>query len=85
MIFGLLGNQPEADEACKIIADYTWNNYTYNRTTNTKLLMNMELTGVLLGVYPWTTPARVTEENFNDRYQAINAYAQYENTFGSII
>lgn len=66
-----------------IIADYTWNNYTYNRTTNTKAFNEYGANGVLLGVYPWTTPARVTEENFNDRYQAINAYAQYENTFGA--
>ncbi|WBS74541.1 TonB-dependent receptor [Elizabethkingia meningoseptica] len=65
-----------------IIADYTWNNYTYNRTTNTKAFNEYGANSVLLGVYPWTTPARVTEENFNDRYQAINAYAQYENTFG---
>ena len=33
-------------------------------------------------VYPWTTRLWVSEENYNDRYQAINAYAQYENTFG---
>lgn len=65
-----------------IIADYTWNNYTYNRTTNTKSYNEYGANGVLLGVYPWTTPARVTEENYNDRYVAINAYAQYENTFG---
>ncbi|HFK5527934.1 TPA: SusC/RagA family TonB-linked outer membrane protein [Elizabethkingia anophelis] len=65
-----------------IIADYTWNNYTLNRTINSKAFNEYGANGVLLGVYPWTTPARVSEENYNDRYQAINAYAQYENTFG---
>jgi hypothetical protein len=54
-----------------IIADYTWNNYTIIEDSNTKALMNMELTE-FCWVFIHGQLQRVTE-NFNDRYQAINA------------
>jgi TonB-linked SusC/RagA family outer membrane protein len=67
----------------KIVADYTWNSYTFNKTESLKAYSEYGVNGVFLSVYPWTTPSRVTESNNNDTYTATNAYAQYENTFAS--
>ncbi|WP_348620687.1 SusC/RagA family TonB-linked outer membrane protein [Pedobacter lusitanus] len=67
----------------KIITDYTWNSYTYNNTTNTKSFDEYGFNGTSLGPYPWTATPKVFEANNNDRYVALNSYAQYENTFGA--
>jgi TonB-linked SusC/RagA family outer membrane protein len=67
----------------KIITDYTWNSYTYNNTLNTKAFGEYGVNGVSLGLYPWTATPKVFESNSNDRYVALNSYAQYENTFGA--
>jgi TonB-linked SusC/RagA family outer membrane protein len=36
----------------------------------------------LTGYYPYTNPSSVTRTNYDNRYYAFNAYADYENTFG---
>lgn len=66
----------------RLTADYTWNGYNRNWTQHFKEYKEYGVNGVLLGTFPWTRPSRITEVNNNDYYQAINAYADYENTFG---
>ncbi|MEJ5961572.1 SusC/RagA family TonB-linked outer membrane protein [Pedobacter immunditicola] len=65
----------------KVIGDYTWNSYASNITANNKSFYEYGANGTLLGLYPWTATPRVFESNTNDRYVALNTYAQYENTF----
>ncbi|NII29789.1 TonB-dependent receptor [Pseudoflavitalea sp. X16] len=65
----------------RVTADYTWNGYNRNYTQHYKEYKEYGVNGVLLGTFPWTTPSRVIEVNNNDYYQALNAYADYENTF----
>lgn len=67
----------------RIVADYTWNTYNYNRTQHYKAFSEYGANGVLLGTYPWTTPSRLLQTNSNDGYYALNGYIEYENTFAS--
>ncbi len=65
----------------RLVGDYTFNTYSYNGTSHYKAFNEYGANGVLLGTYPWTTPSRLRETNSNDQYQALNYYAEYENTF----
>lgn len=65
----------------RVVADYTWNGYFYNRSQHYKAFNEYGVDGVLLGVYPWTSPSRLYQTSSNDSYYALNGYAEYENTF----
>ena len=65
----------------RVVADYTWNGYFYNKTQHYKAFSEYGVDGALLGTYPWTTPSRLYQTNSSDSYYALNAYAEYENTF----
>ncbi|WP_202616893.1 SusC/RagA family TonB-linked outer membrane protein [Arcticibacter tournemirensis] len=65
----------------RIVADYTWNGYFYNKTQHYKAFNEYGVDGVLLGTYPWTSPSRLYQTNSSDTYYALNGYAEYENTF----
>jgi TonB-linked SusC/RagA family outer membrane protein len=65
----------------RIVGDYTWNTYNYNKTQHYKAFSEYGANGVLLGTYPWTTPSRLYQTNSNDSYYALNGYIDYENTF----
>lgn len=65
----------------RIVTDYTWNGYFYNKTQHYKAFSEYGVDGALLGTYPWTTPSRLYQTNSSDSYYALNAYAEYENTF----
>ncbi|MEX6691019.1 TonB-dependent receptor [Danxiaibacter flavus] len=64
-----------------VTADYTWNNYTNFNQQNYKEFMEYGVNGMPLGLFAWTKPNGVTESFSNDNYYALNAYADYENTF----
>lgn len=66
----------------RIVTDYTWNGYFYNKTQHYKAFSEYGANGALLGTYPWTTPSRLFQTNSSDSYYALNSYAEYENTFG---
>ena len=65
----------------RVVADYTWNGYFYNRTKHYKAFNEYGVDGVLLGTYPWTSPSRLYQTNSSDSYYALNGYVEYENTF----
>ncbi|WP_168208790.1 TonB-dependent receptor [Chitinophaga sp. XS-30] len=67
----------------RIVTDYTWNGYFYNKTQHYKAFNEYGVDGALLGTYPWTTPSRLFQTNSSDSYYALNSYAEYENTFGA--
>ncbi|MRG43534.1 SusC/RagA family TonB-linked outer membrane protein [Chitinophaga sp. SYP-B3965] len=67
----------------RIVTDYTWNGYFYNKTQHYKAFSEYGANGALLGTYPWTTPSRLFQTNSSDSYYALNSYAEYQNTFGS--
>jgi len=67
----------------RIVADYTWNTYNYNRTQHYKAFNEYGANGVLLGTYPWTTPSRLLQTNSNNSYYALNGYIEFENTFAA--
>lgn len=67
----------------RIVSDYTWNGYFYNKTQHYKAFSEYGANGALLGTYPWTTPSRLFQTSSSDSYYALNAYAEYENTFAS--
>lgn len=79
----------------QVVGDLTWNSYHYNSKNNTKAFLEYgavpageDITdpskAVVLGYYPHNLPATVGESNSHDIYTAINAYAQYENTFAKV-
>lgn len=65
----------------RVVADYTWNGYFYNRSQHYKAFNEYGADGVLLGTYSWTSPSRLYQTNSSDTYYALNGYAEYENTF----
>lgn len=65
----------------RIVGDYTWNGYFYNKSQHYKAFNEYGANGVLLGTYPWTTPSRLYQTNSSDMYYALNTYAEYQNTF----
>lgn len=65
----------------RVVADYTWNGYFYNKTQHYKAFNEYGVDGALLGTYPWTSPSRLTQSSNSDFYYAFNTYAEYENTF----
>lgn len=64
-----------------IVGDYTWKISTESSTENRKTYNEYGVNGVLLGTYPWTTPANVTKGSFESSYQVANLYGSYENKF----
>lgn len=66
-----------------LTADYTWNPYTANYQQHYKEYSEYGVDGVFLGVFPWSRPSRLIRQATNDNYFALNAYANYENTFGA--
>ncbi|SDL11386.1 SusC/RagA family TonB-linked outer membrane protein [Siphonobacter aquaeclarae] len=64
----------------QIVSTYTWNGYNANSIRHWKEYNEYGANGVLLGTFPWSRPSRVTEENNNDYYTAVNAYAEYTKT-----
>ncbi|MGN7722134.1 TonB-dependent receptor [Chitinophaga sp. 22620] len=65
----------------KINADYTYNNYSAFRQQVQKQFPEYGVNGIFLGYYPWTFPDATTEISTNNNYNALNLYANYENTF----
>ena len=75
-----------------IVADYTWNSFRQNAKVFVKEFNEYGAVpagqdikdpskAILLGPYPWNSPAYAWEGNNHDIYTAANIYAQYENTF----
>lgn len=64
-----------------ITANYTWNAYSAFNQSHQIPFKEYGVDGILLGTFPWTTPASVNEINDNNNYFALNAFATYENTF----
>ncbi|HMG11345.1 MAG TPA: SusC/RagA family TonB-linked outer membrane protein, partial [Mucilaginibacter sp.] len=62
--------------------DYTWNALNDNRKANLIPFNEYGVGGALLDIYPWTNPSQVIENKTNNNYNALNAFATYENTFG---
>ncbi len=66
-----------------ITSDYTWNSYSEFDKANLIPFNEYGVNGVFLDIFPWTNPSQVSEKKQNNDYTALNAYATYENTFGS--
>jgi TonB-linked SusC/RagA family outer membrane protein len=62
--------------------DYTWNTLNDNRKANLIPFNEYGVNGTFLDIYPWTNPSQVIENKTNNNYNALNAFATYENTFG---
>jgi len=62
--------------------DYTWNALNDNRKANLIPFNEYGVNGTFLDIYPWTNPSQVIENKTNNNYNALNAFATYENTFG---
>ncbi|MDP9079998.1 MAG: TonB-dependent receptor [Bacteroidota bacterium] len=63
------------------VADYTWNKFTEFDKANLIPYNEYGVDGTFLDVFPWTNPSQVSENRQNNTYNALNAYATYENTF----
>ncbi len=61
--------------------DYSFNIQDTEELDYRKRLPMYDRTGIS-GYYPYTNPSSVTRNNYNNRYQVFNAYADYENTLG---
>lgn len=66
-----------------INSDYTWNSFTSFRRANLIPYNEFGVNGAFLNIFPWTNPSQVSENRQNNNYNALNAYATYENTFAS--
>ena len=78
----------------RIVGDVTWNAYHLNRKSNVKQYYEYgapknvggdifdPTQATQLGLYPHNNPSSVYEANEHNNYNAINIYADYENTFG---
>ena len=66
-----------------ITTDYTWNSYTAFDREQVIPFNEYGVDGAFLNIFPHTNPSRVSEYRHNDNYNAFNAYATYENTFGT--
>ncbi|NQD69520.1 TonB-dependent receptor [Sphingobacterium shayense] len=66
-----------------IDADYTWNAYNNFGQSHQIPFKEYGVDGILLGTFPWTSPASVSETIDNHNYFALNAFATYENTFAA--
>ncbi|MEN0052815.1 MAG: TonB-dependent receptor [Mucilaginibacter sp.] len=62
--------------------DYTWNALNDNRKANLIPFNEYGVNGTFLDIYPWTNPSQVIENKTNNNYNALNAFATYENRFG---
>ena len=62
-------------------ADFTWNSFTLFEKANLIPFNEYGYNGAFLDVFPWTNPSQVSENRQNNNYDALNAYATYENTF----
>ena len=65
-----------------VTADYTWNYYSDYDKAQIIPFNEYGVDGTFLDVFPHTNPGSVTQNSQNNNYNALNAYATYENTFG---
>ncbi|WP_370577368.1 SusC/RagA family TonB-linked outer membrane protein [Mucilaginibacter sp. SP1R1] len=65
-----------------INVDYTWNALNDNRKASLIPFNEYGVNGTFLDIYPWTNPSQVIENKTNNNYNALNAFATYENKFG---
>lgn len=68
-------------EHVKINADYTFNNYSGFRQKVQRQFPEYGVDHVFIDYYPWTYPDATTEVSNNNNYNALNIFANYENTF----
>ncbi len=68
----------------RINADYTFNNYSGFRQQVQKQFPEYGVDHTFLNYYPWTYPDATNEASTNNNYNALNLYANYENTFNSL-
>ena len=64
-----------------ITSDFTWNSFAEFEKANLIPFNEYGVNGVFLDIFPWTNPSQVYETKKNNNYNALNAYATYENTF----
>jgi len=64
-----------------ITSDYTWNNYSDFDKSHIIAFNEYGVNGSFLDVFPHTNPSSVSEYRQNNNYNALNAFATYENTF----
>lgn len=62
-------------------ADYTYNSYSGFQQKVQKQFPEYGVNHVFLNYYPWTYPDATTEISYNNNYNALNLFANYENTF----
>lgn len=65
-----------------IKGDFTYNPYSWNREKTVRLFTELWAEPGKSNIYPWVNPNSVTLENNNDYYTAVNAYVDYEKSFG---
>ena len=59
-----------------INVDYTYNPYSSNHDNYVRSFLEERADGST-SIYPWTNPSAITNDNTNNYYNAINAYADY--------
>ena len=60
-----------------INADYTWNYWGYATNEHVRNFYDYTAVPGTENYYPWTNPSSVTVKNYDDYYQAFNAFAEY--------
>ena len=60
-----------------INADYTWNFYGRNSNEHVRNFYDYTAVPGTENYYPWTNPSSITVSNYDDYYQAFNAFAEY--------
>ena len=66
-----------------ITSDYTWNYYSDFDKAQIIPFNEYGVDGAFLDIFPHTNPSSVTENRQDNNYNALNAFATYENTFGA--
>jgi TonB-linked SusC/RagA family outer membrane protein len=62
----------------KVNANYTFNNYSGFEQRVQKQYTEYGFNDVALGYYPWTFPNTTAEISYNNNYEALNLYANYD-------
>lgn len=68
-------------EGLAVHADYTFNTYNSGLKRHVRRYMDYTAVPGTEQPYPWTKTTSVSMKNFEDYYQAFNAYAEYEKSF----
>lgn len=81
-VTGALKIAPPEVKGLSFNFDYTFNMYGENQSNHQKDIAEYGIDGVFLDYFPHTHPSYYMESNSNDTYSSLNAYSEYEKTFG---